>query len=45
LRLKPNGLQYTQTDQVLALRFWVLDSGHPKNNPPAIAPTMTGGRQ
>lgn len=34
-----------QSDQVLALRFWVLDSMHPKNNPPAIAPTMTGGRQ
>jgi hypothetical protein len=45
LRLKPNGLQYTQTDQVLALRFWVVDSQNVKNNPPVITPTMTGGRQ
>ena len=45
LRLKPNGLQYTQTDQVLAFRFWVLDPAHPENNPPVITPTMTGGVQ
>ena len=45
LRLRPNGLQYTQNGQVLALRFWVVDSLHPQNNPPVIMPTMTGGRQ
>jgi hypothetical protein len=34
-----------QTDRVLTLRFWVLDSQNPQNNPPVIAPTMTGGVQ
>jgi hypothetical protein len=36
-------IRVQQGNQVLGLQFWVLDSQHPANNPPAIKPVLISG--